>query len=71
MAEEKDDPNLCMCGHMGPDGQGAHTGPNWGPIKRKTCVHPDCLSKKFGPCKGFGNLQSSVDFIMDERFGGP
>ena len=63
---------LCLCRHLGPDGEGDHTGPPWcEPMKRKTCVHPECQAKKFGPCKGFGTLKSATDFIMDESFGGP
>lgn len=66
------DPDLCMCNHLGPDGKGYHTGPVWcEPLTRKTCVHPDCLAKKFGPCKGFANLQQTAGFLTDERLGGP
>jgi hypothetical protein len=68
----KVDEAACLCGHPGPDGQGDHTGPPWcEPMKRKTCVHPDCLAKKFGPCKGFATIKDAVDFITDERLGGP
>lgn len=71
VAPDKDDP-MCLCGHPGPDGLGAHTGPPWcEPLKRKTCTHPDCLSKTFGPCKGFSNMASAIGFIMDESLGGP
>lgn len=57
---------VCLCGHQGPDRQGEHTGSEIpAPSKRLACTHPGCN------CKGFGNLQASVDFIMDTRLGGP
>ena len=57
---------MCMCGHQGPDRQGEHIGAEIpAPSKRLACTHEGCN------CKGFGNLQASVNFIMDERLGGP
>jgi hypothetical protein len=57
---------VCMCGHQGPDRKGEHVGAEIpAPSKRLACTHPGCN------CKGFGNLQASVNFIMDERLGGP
>jgi hypothetical protein len=61
----KDDP-MCGCGHLGPDRQGEHTGAPWCELmKRATCTHPGCI------CKGFGNRRAALDFLMDERLGGP
>lgn len=62
----------CMCGHQGPNGKGMHTGAPWcEPLKKNTCVHPDCLAQRFGPCKGFCNIAGAMGFLMDERLGGP
>lgn len=57
---------FCMCGHKGPDRQGEHIGAEIpAPSHRLACTHPGCN------CKGFGTLRAAVDFIMDERLGGP
>lgn len=57
---------LCLCGHQGPDREGEHLGAEIpAPSRRLGCTHPGCN------CKGFGSLQDAVNFITDERFGGP